>query len=111
SRVRVRVRLVEAEVEDIHEDDFTGDGEIVFSVQVFSPFVQSHYNYEDPISEFGHWGGEMDYVEFEEGEHRDLDITLFDDFIIESETQLYLDFETVEVDNSVLYSISELSDD
>ncbi|MCH9813006.1 MAG: hypothetical protein K0U47_03580 [Epsilonproteobacteria bacterium] len=112
SNRRVRITLVNATVDDIHEDsNFLANdhAEIVFESRVYSEAVRDRWNISDAISERVYNSGALFVYDYDnDGDKIFMNQVLFDDFVQSNETSLKLNMNGFEIDRSNTYNIVEL---
>lgn len=111
AKKRVRITLVEATVNDIHETLSLENpsSEIVFSNQIFSPYAQTQWELEDQaIAEQRYESGMLTLYDYQSnGESKTVNQILFDDFVSSVETNLTLQIEGYELDKDSNYKLTE----
>lgn len=111
AKKRVRITLVEATVTDIHETISLDNeaSEIVFESSLFSPYAQSQWDMdEEAIAEKRYESGSLTLYDYQEdGESKELEQILFDDFVSSSETSLTLEITGYEIDRNTHYKLTE----
>jgi hypothetical protein len=111
AKKRVRVTLVDVTVTDMHETISSDNeaSEIVFENSIFSPYAESQWDMEDEaISEKLYESGMLTLHDYQEnGETKELNQILFDDFVSSSETTLNLEIEGYEIDRNTKYNLNE----
>lgn len=109
---RVTVTMTRAKVYDMHEpDEFPWDwtpAEILFESRVYSPEVASRWGIVDPLSSRHLDGASTPIKRFESnGEQQFFTHVLFDDFILETETNLDIQLWSEEIDSDIRYGVVE----
>ena len=109
SKKHVRITLVEATVNDLHEP-FTSEAEIVFESSVHSAKAQEKWNFSNAIDERILDSGYLKLYEYASvGESKILNQVLFSAYILEEENELTLDITPYELDKEVKYKVLEIS--
>jgi hypothetical protein len=109
---RVTVTLIRAQVTDIHEPDLPlwdwTPAEIVFQSRVYSPLAASRWGIVDPLSSRHRVGASSPIVDYDfNGQEHVLDQVIFDDLVLDTETQLDLELWAEEIDWDVRYGVTE----
>jgi len=121
SNKRVKLTLVKSKINDIHDkrhvirllghviassDD--RPAEVVFSSKVFSPEVKRRWKIEKEISNLTIKGAVPGIVKYyHNGDEEQVNKVIFDDFVLENETELRLDLEVNEIDQDFRYGVYE----
>jgi len=112
SNKRVRITLVDAKVDDIKEKNHWYykklPAEIVFESRVYSPALQLQWGINRPVSERLYTGGVPPIVKYgHKHETKTIYQTLFDDFVLPSETSLTVALNAREIDGDLRYKVYE----
>ena len=111
SKKQVSITLLEATVDDLHEDStlLSKRAEIVFQSSVHSQKAEQKWNFTEAIDERMYDGSYLKLYKYsEEGENKILNQVLFDSFVLENETELLLSVTPYEIDREVKYGIFEI---
>ncbi len=120
SNKRVKVTLTKAKIFDKHDTDKKvsifghtvvseiNEAEIVFSSKIHSPEVERRWKISDEISELTINGAVPKIVKYEHsGDENVVNQVLFDDLVLENETELQLDLVVNEIDQDFRYGVKE----
>ena len=111
-RRRVTVTMTSAQVTDIHEPHSIffdlRPAEVVFESRVISPAVEKRWGIADPVCTIGKEGAiaPLRLYNFD-GETQSLDQLIFDDLVLDEETQLKLELHAEEIDYDARYGVFE----
>jgi len=109
SKKHVRITLVEASVDKLHEL-FGGNAEIVFESSVHSAKAQEKWNFTNAIDERMLDSGYLKLYEYARvGESKILNQVLFSAYVLEEENELTLDITSYELDSNLKYKLIEVS--
>ncbi len=109
---RVKITLVSAKVDDLHEDIYflNKRAEIVFQSRVKSPKVYEKFGINDEISERIVEGGALQLYKFsQEKESKPTNQLIFNDFVLENEEELNVKITGFELDKVLIYGVREPS--
>ncbi|MEA2028180.1 MAG: hypothetical protein U9N49_04330, partial [Campylobacterota bacterium] len=106
---RVKISLTYMQVDDRNEED--DSAEIVFSSQIFSPYLYEIANITQAIDRRDISSGILPIVRYSSnGETQEINQSLFDAFVSPDDTGLVLELEGYEIDDSWRYDIDEHGD-
>ena len=111
-RKRVRITLVDATVNDIHEEITSGNvgSEIIFESYIFSPEAKKEWDLEKAIDERVYESGALKIYNYSaNGQTYALNQILFDNFVLSTESKLNIKLKGYEIDSSKLYHIKEVN--
>jgi len=109
SRKHVRITLLEATVDDLHEL-FGGNAEIVFESSVYSAKAQEKWNFTNAIDERILDSGYLKLYKYATaGERQIVNQVLFSAYVLEEENELTLDITSYELDFNLKYKLTEVS--
>jgi hypothetical protein len=111
-RRRVRIVMTEAQVTDLHEPQQPywdwRPAEVVFGSAVTSPAVRARWGITDPLSVVGRDGAVAPLRRYRQnGETQAVGQVVFDDLVLDSETQLELLLRADEIDYDAHYGVYE----
>ncbi len=113
AKKRVRVTLIDAIVNNLHEritPTINESAEIVFANNIYSPKVKERWGIDNAISQRVYDGGTLPIHHYKEkGEKKEFEQILFDDFVLDTENKLQVEIEAYEIDRSTKYNINEIS--
>jgi len=113
TKKRVRITLIDATVDKLHEDivpTINEKAEIVFANQIYSPKAIEKFNITAPISQRVYDSGTLPIYHFKDRhKQKQTNQILFDDFVLDSETKVQIEIEGYEIDRSTKYDIDELA--
>ncbi len=112
AKKRVKVTLADAKVEDIKEDYpwySTNDrAEIVFASKVYSPKLEDLWGIKEAIAENTRSGATLTVHHYNEnGDEKELNQFILDQFVAADETKLNIDFKVEEIDYAAKYGVYE----
>jgi len=109
---RVRITLVDATVNDIHEEITSSNvgSEIIFESYIFSPEAKKEWDLEKAIDERVYESGALKIYNYSaNGQTYALNQILFDNFVLSTESKLNIKLKGYEIDSSKLYHIKEVN--
>ncbi len=109
---RVTITMTRAQINDIHEPDLPWwdwtPAEIVFESHVYSPAAELQWSILDPLSSRHRDGVSTPIREYNaHGEQQFFDHVVFDDFVLNEETELELELWVEEIDWDLRYGVTE----
>ncbi len=112
AKKRVKITLVNAKVEDIKEEyhwySNNERAEIVFASKVHSSKVDEQWGIEEAIAENTRSGATLSVHHYDEdGDERELNQFILDQFVPANETELRIDFKVEEIDYAAKYGVYE----
>lgn len=117
SNKRVKLTLEKAKVTNIQERDKKLFGktiykklpaEIVFSSKIYSPEVKNRWKINDEISNIDIHGAVPSVVKYRyNGEQKNVNQVLFDDFVLDNEKELQVALDVKEIDGDIRYAVYE----
>jgi hypothetical protein len=114
SSKRVKITLLEATLEDLHEDKLAFKSilpaEVVFQSRVYSPKAMSKWGFSGAIDERLVNGYYLPIQKYKkEGEAKVVNQTLFDSVVLDDESELRLDVTPYELDREFMYGVREIT--
>jgi hypothetical protein len=114
SSKRVKITLLEATLEDLHEDKLAFKSilpaEVVFQSRVYSPKAMSKWGFSGAIDERLVDGYYLPIQKYKnEGEAKVVNQTLFDSVVLDDESELRLDVTPYELDREFMYGVREIT--
>jgi len=112
AKKRVRVTLVDAQVNDIHEEISSSNkgSEIIFESHIYAPKAMEKWEIEDSIDERVYESGALKIYNYSEnGQAYTLNQILFDNFVLKEEKSLKIKLKGYELDSSDIYDIKEIN--
>ena len=114
-RRRVTVVMTSAQVFDLHEIALPywdwRPAEIVFESRAYSPQVEARWGISEPLSTLEKEGAAAPLRRYwQPGETQSFRQVVFDDFVLDDETELRLDLHADEIDNDWRYGVFETTE-
>ena len=114
-RRRVTVTMTSAQVFDLHEIALPywdwRPAEIVFESRVYSPRVEARWGISEPLSTREKEGAAAPLRRYRQnGETQSFQQVVFDDFVLDDETELRLELHADEIDNDWRYGVLETTE-
>ncbi len=113
SKKRVKITLESATISNLHEHInkyFNKKAEIVFQSRVKSPKVYEDFDIDEEISERIVAGGALNLIKYKnENESKSIGQIVFDDYVLDDETELNIKITGYELDKVMIYDVRELS--
>ncbi len=112
AKKRVRITLIDAAIDDLHENiiaTINEEAEIVFANQIFSEKAKEQFSMTTSIAKRSYDSGAVPIHYFSELEkEKVVNQILFDDFVLSSESKVQVELEAFEIDRNLKYNIKEV---